>query len=68
MGLTKYDIKKFAFFNIFATIAWTLIIGLSSYMLGELVYKYLEEFKTYGIIFVVTVLLLVSYTFRKLSK
>jgi len=68
MRLTKYDIKKFMFFNVFATIAWTLIIGLSSYMLSELVYKYLEEFKTYGIIFVVVVLLLVSYGFRKLSK
>ncbi len=67
MGLTKYDMKKFLFFNIFATIAWTLIIGLSSYMLGELVYTYLEEFKTYGIIFVVTVLLLVIYMFRKLK-
>ncbi len=68
MGLTKYDMKKFAFFNIFATIAWTLIIGISSYMLGELVYTYLEEFKTYGIVFVVVVLVLVTYTFRKLSK
>ena len=68
MGLTKYDIKKFMFFNFFATIAWTLIIGISSYMLGELVYKYLEEFKTYGIIFVVVVLLGVAYLFKKLSK
>ena len=68
MGLTKYDIKKFAFFNIFATIAWTLIIGISSYMLGELVYKYLEEFKTYGIVFVVLILLVVAYIFKKLSR
>ncbi|MEA2050697.1 MAG: DedA family protein [Campylobacterota bacterium] len=68
MGLTKYDIKKFIFFNIFATIAWTLIVGLSSYMLGEVVYKYIEEFKTYGIIFVIILLLMVTYLFRKFSK
>ncbi|MEA3384005.1 MAG: DedA family protein [Campylobacterota bacterium] len=68
MGLTKYDYKKFIFFNIFATIAWTLIVGLSSYMLGELVYKYIEEFKTYGIVFVVVVLLLVAYLFKKILK
>jgi len=68
MGLTKYDMKKFLFYNIFATIAWTLIIGISSYMLGELVYKYLDEFKTYAIVFVVVILVAVTYTFRKLSK
>jgi len=68
MGLTKYDYKKFLFFNIFATIAWTLIIGISSYMLGELVYTYLEEFKTYGIAIVVLILLSVVYTFRKLKN
>ncbi|MEA3353635.1 MAG: DedA family protein [Campylobacterota bacterium] len=66
MGLTKYDYKKFIFFNIFATIAWTLIVGISSYMLGELVYTYIEEFKTYGIIFVVVVLLSVAYLFKKI--
>ena len=68
MGITKYDTKKFLLFNIFATIVWSLIIGLSSYMLGELVYEYLEEFKTYGIIFVVAILLLATYIFKKLSK
>ena len=68
MGLTKYDIKKFMFFNFFATIAWTLVIGVSSYMLGELVYTYIEEFKTYGIVFVVVILLGVAYLFKKLSK
>jgi len=68
MGLTKYDMKKFMFFNLFATIAWTLIIGVSAYMLGELVYTYIDEFKTYGIAFVVVVLLAIAYMFRKLSK
>jgi len=66
MGLTKYDYRKFLFFNIFATIAWTLIIGISSYMLGELVYTYIEEFKTYGIVFVVSMILLVGYFIKKI--
>jgi membrane protein DedA with SNARE-associated domain len=68
MGLTKYDYKKFVFFNVFATIVWTFLIGISSYMLGELVYTYIDEFKTYGIIVVVLILLSVLYGFRKLSK
>ena len=67
MGLTKYDYKKFIFFNLFATIAWTLIVGISSYMLGELVYTYIEEFKSYGIIFVIIVLLTVAYLFKKFN-
>ena len=66
MGLTKYDYRKFLFFNIFATIAWTLIIGISSYMLGELVYTYIDEFKTYGIVFVVSMILLVGYFIKKI--
>lgn len=66
MGLTKYDYRKFIFYNIFATIAWTLIVGLSSYMLGEIVYTYIEEFKTYGIFLVVAILLSVFYLFKKI--
>lgn len=68
MGLTKYDNKKFIFFNFFATIAWTLIIGISSYMLGNLVYTYINEFKTYGIAVVIFILVAAIYGFRKLSK
>jgi len=66
MGLTKYDVKKFMFFNVFATILWTLIVGIASYMLGELVYTYTEQFKTYGIALVVIILLTISYYFKKL--
>lgn len=65
MGLTKYDGRKFVFFNIFATTLWALVVGLSAFMLGELVYTYIEEFKTYGIVLVVTILLLVAYFFKK---
>lgn len=65
MGITKYDYKKFIFFNLFATIAWTLIVGLSAYMMGELVYTYIEEFKSYGIAFVAVILIGVFLLFRK---
>jgi len=68
MGLTKYDYKKFMIFNFFATVVWSLVIGLSAYMLGELVYKYIEEFKTYGLILVAAILLTVFYFYRKLGE
>jgi membrane protein DedA with SNARE-associated domain len=67
MGLTKYDAKRFAFFNIFATALWALVVGLSAFMLGEIVYTYMEEFKSYGIAVVAIILLTVAYFFRKYS-
>lgn len=65
MGLTKYDYKKFMFFNLFATALWALIVGLSAYQLGDLVYTYIEEFKTYGLAFVAFILLGVFYMYQK---
>ena len=35
MALSKYDFKKFIFFNIFATIIFILTIGLSAYYASE---------------------------------
>jgi membrane protein DedA with SNARE-associated domain len=65
MGLTKYDAKKFIFFNILASTLWALVVGLSAFMLGEIIYTYIEEFKTYGIAVVAIILLSVAYFFKK---
>jgi len=65
MGLTKYDYKKFILFNIFATALWAIFIGMASYMMGDLVYTYIEEFKTYGLVFVALILVTVFFLFRK---
>ncbi len=65
MGLTKYDYKKFILFNIFATALWAIFIGMASYMMGDLVYTYIEEFKSYGLAFVALILLIVFLLFRK---
>ena len=35
IGLTKYDLKKFAIFNLIASAIWALVIGIASYMAGE---------------------------------
>ncbi len=37
MGLSKYDLKKFLFLNIFASIVWGLVIGLLSYHFSAVV-------------------------------
>jgi len=35
MALAKYDFKKFVFFNIFASIIFVMVIGLSAYFASE---------------------------------
>jgi len=35
MSLTKYDFKKFIFYNIFASIIFVLVIGMSAYTMSE---------------------------------
>ncbi len=37
MALSKYDFKKFGFYNIFASIVFVLTIGLSAYYSSELI-------------------------------
>jgi membrane protein DedA with SNARE-associated domain len=37
MGLSKYDFRKFLILNIFASILWGLVVGLSSYYFSEVV-------------------------------
>lgn len=66
IGLTKYNTTKFIFFNVFATIIWTLIVGVASYQLGEAVLQYGEDFKYYGMAVVVMILVGVSYLFRRI--
>ncbi|BFU78949.1 DedA family protein [Arcobacter sp. 15-2] len=65
MGLTKYDYKKFMFFNVFATALWAILIGSAAYMLGDLVYTYIDEFKSYGLALVAIILFGVFLLFRK---
>jgi len=35
IGITKYDLKKFAILNVFASAIWAVSIGIGSYMAGE---------------------------------
>lgn len=67
MGLTKYDYKKFMIFNVLATIVWSILIGTASYMMGDLVYTYIEEFKSYGLALVAIILFGVFLLYRKYS-
>ena len=65
IGLTNYDSKKFMIFNIIGAIIWGLVIGLSAYILGDIITNTLEEYKTYGIIILLSLLALLFYFFKK---
>lgn len=66
MGITKYSFAKFTIFNIFATIIWASIVGYASYVAGEYVLSAADEFKYIGIAVVLTILLTVTYVFKKI--
>jgi membrane protein DedA with SNARE-associated domain len=67
MGLTKYDYKKFLFFNILATSLWAIVVGTAAYMLGEVIYTYIDELKSYVPFIVGAIIIGVIYFFRKYS-
>jgi len=46
MALSKYDFKKFGFYNVFASIIFVLTIGLSAYYSSEAIitmFSYIQE-------------------------
>ncbi len=45
MSLSKYDFKKFVFYNIFASIVFVAVIGMSSYYASESIIALFEKFK-----------------------
>ncbi|KIM08463.1 MAG: membrane protein [Sulfurovum sp. PC08-66] len=45
MSLSKYDFKKFVFYNIFASIFFVLVIGMSSYYTSESIIALFDKFK-----------------------
>jgi len=45
MALAKYDFKKFAFYNVFASIVFVLTIGLSAYYSSEAIIAMFEYIK-----------------------
>lgn len=68
MGLTKYDYKKFLFFNILATILWSCVVGMAAYLLGEVVYKYIDELKSIIPFIIGAILIALFYFYKKIDK
>lgn len=66
MGLTKYSFKKFTVYNIFATCIWVIAIGYTSFLAGEFILTFVQEYKYYAIALIFALVILVSYYFKKI--
>ncbi len=47
MAISRYDFKKFGFYNVFASIFFIVVIMLSSFYAGETIKKLFESFTEY---------------------
>lgn len=66
MGLTKYSFQKFTIYNIFAASLWGIVVGSISYLMGNIVLTYAEDYKYFGVAFVLLIIASVTYYFRKI--
>jgi len=71
MALSKYDFKKFVFFNIFATIVFILTIGLSAYYASEKIialFTFVQEHPWIAPVAMVGIIGIVWYSLDTMSK
>jgi membrane protein DedA with SNARE-associated domain len=66
MGLTKYSFQKFTIYNIFASAIWAIVIGYASFMMGEVLLTYAEEYKYYGVGVILLLVFGISYYVKKI--
>jgi membrane protein DedA with SNARE-associated domain len=71
MALSKFDFKKFLFFNIFATIIFILTIGLSAYFASETIiafFTYVQEKPWIAPVAMFTVLGMLWFVLSRMTK
>jgi membrane protein DedA with SNARE-associated domain len=66
IGLTTFDTKKFFLFNLIGAIIWAIAVGYLAFSLGEVVINSLEEFKNYGLVIAIVVILAITLISRKI--
>jgi len=59
MALSRYDFKKFAFYNIFASILFVVVIMLSAFYMGESIKMLFKSFQAYPWVPVVVLLIII---------
>jgi membrane protein DedA with SNARE-associated domain len=71
MALAKYDFKKFAFYNIFASIIFVLTIGLSAYYSSEAIIAFfgvIQESPWIAPVVLFSIIGLVWFVMEKMTK
>ena len=71
MALSRYDFKKFGFYNIFASIVFVSVIMVSSFYAGETIKSLFDSFKAYPWVpFVVlaSLIVVIWYAMEHLTK
>lgn len=68
MGISDYSSYKFTVLNVIASILWAATIGYLSYIAGELLLTYADDFKYIGLVTVVIVLSLLLMSFKPKKK
>ena len=71
MALSKYDFKKFGFYNIFASIVFVLTIGLSAYYSSEFiisVFNYIKEKPWIAPMILVVMVAAIWYVMEHMTK
>ncbi len=71
MALSKYDFKKFGFYNIFASIVFVLTIGLSAYYSSEFiisVFNYIKEKPWIAPMILVVIVAAIWYAMEHMTK
>ena len=71
MALSKYDFKKFGFYNIFASIVFVLTIGLSAYYSSEYiisVFNYIKEKPWIAPMILVAMVTAIWYAMEHMTK
>jgi len=71
MALSKYDFKKFGFYNIFASIVFVLTIGLSAYYSSEAIISFfgvIQEKPWIAPLVLFSILGLVWFTMNRMTR
>ncbi len=71
MGLSKYDLKKFLFFNFFASIIFVLVVGMGSYFFSGFIIKAFGFFSSHPYLaplFLLTVATLFWLYLKRITK
>jgi len=65
MGLTKFDFKKFTFYNLLASFIWGTVVGSIAYFMGQIFLDSLEEYKNIGIVTLILLFLIIFTIFKR---